>query len=288
MASRPALPIQPLTNRVPIVDENGNPTPYFIRYLKERGLDIDGRVTPEQVMQLIVDWSEGRFINTELPLIGGGALSSDLTLEHDVSGVAAGTYGDATNVARVTVDDMGHVTDVEEIPITGGSGSVPVWGFSSAGTAVSTSGSSSKGFIFQPQETMTIDSIAMIVDGHGVGTPVDYTISLLTVNNATAAGTVTTVEFTGPIHTVNQAAGQPALLYDALTLPEVLSPGTNYAIIATASVAAARVRHDGNQNTLMIPFLALCPRGFFSSAAIAPAAAYTVGDVFAGGGRRVA
>lgn len=115
-------PIQPLTDRIPIINGDGTPTNYFIRYLQERGIDLDTKVTPEEVAQMILDWSEARSINAVAPIVGGGTLDANVSIGHDVSGVTPGTYGDATNVARVTVDEYGHVTDVEEVPITGGGG----------------------------------------------------------------------------------------------------------------------------------------------------------------------
>lgn len=41
-----------------------------------------------------------------------------ITLGHKFSGTTNGTYGDATHVAKVTVDKAGHVTDVENVAIT--------------------------------------------------------------------------------------------------------------------------------------------------------------------------
>jgi hypothetical protein len=38
-------------------------------------------------------------------------------VSHDASGVVAGTYGDAANSARVTVDAKGHVTSATTVPI---------------------------------------------------------------------------------------------------------------------------------------------------------------------------
>jgi len=63
-----------------------------------------------------------RQIHTTSPVLGGGPLSSDLTLSHAASGVTAGTYGDGTHVPQFTVDADGHVTGVTEVAITGGGG----------------------------------------------------------------------------------------------------------------------------------------------------------------------
>lgn len=120
MSTRP--PIQPLTDRIPIINGDGTPTNYFIRYLQERGVDLDTKVTPEEVAQMILDWSKARSIDAVAPIVGGGTLDANVSIGHEVSGVTPGTYGDATNVARVTVDEYGHVTDVVEVPITGGGG----------------------------------------------------------------------------------------------------------------------------------------------------------------------
>jgi len=61
-------------------------------------------------------------------LQGGGALSADVTLsvapagvsdtELSLTGVSAGTYGDATHVARVTVNAQGRVTSITEVTFT--------------------------------------------------------------------------------------------------------------------------------------------------------------------------
>ena len=68
-------------------------------------------------------------------MTGGGALSSDVTLsianggvgtaQLAVSGVTAGTYGDADTIPVVTVDPTGRVMAVTTVP-SSGSGTVPV------------------------------------------------------------------------------------------------------------------------------------------------------------------
>jgi len=125
MASRP--PVQPLTDRVPIINPDGTASLYFIQYLQERGIDISEGVP------------QTRRVNTNLPLTGGGELSSDLTLDHGPSGVAAGVYGDATKVPQFNVDVDGHITGVVEVPIAGGGGSVTYWGWGFVGLPTPTS-----------------------------------------------------------------------------------------------------------------------------------------------------
>jgi hypothetical protein len=53
-----------------------------------------------------------------LSLADGGA-GGNATWTHDNSGVAAAVYGDATNVAQVTINVTGHVTAAANVPITG-------------------------------------------------------------------------------------------------------------------------------------------------------------------------
>lgn len=113
---------QPLSQNFPIVNSDGTPNDYFIRWAQERQIDITAGITAEQAQQLIVDWSAQRHINTMAPIAGGGALNSDLTISHAVSGVVADTYGDSTHVPQITVDENGHITDVVDVPISGGGG----------------------------------------------------------------------------------------------------------------------------------------------------------------------
>ena len=50
--------------------------------------------------------------------VDADATNKKITLGHKFSGVTGGAYGDATHVAKVTVDKAGHVTGVENVAIT--------------------------------------------------------------------------------------------------------------------------------------------------------------------------
>ena len=50
--------------------------------------------------------------------VDADATNKKITLGHKFSGATDGTYGDATHVAKVTVDKAGHVTGVENVAIT--------------------------------------------------------------------------------------------------------------------------------------------------------------------------
>jgi len=129
--------LQPLVSNQKIANPDGTPTDYFIRWAQQRQIDIQNGINAEQAQQLINDWAAQRDIIAGNGLNGGGPLSSDVTLNVgagigiDVSAsaisledtaVVPGVYGDATNVAQITVDQQGRITNVVNVPITGGGG----------------------------------------------------------------------------------------------------------------------------------------------------------------------
>lgn len=101
MSNRP--PVPPITNQFPIVNDSGQPTDYFIRWLQERGFEIDGMLTPERVRELIDEWSATRAVNTGLGLSGGGTLDNDLTLSLNAA------LGDLNDVDLSTPPTDGQV-----------------------------------------------------------------------------------------------------------------------------------------------------------------------------------
>lgn len=78
-------------------------------------LTLDDEYVEDLVGTMLVDTADVTLTYTDAT----GEISADLT----PTGVAAGTYGDATNVPQITVDANGRVTDVVDVPITGGGGS---------------------------------------------------------------------------------------------------------------------------------------------------------------------
>lgn len=65
----------------------------------------------------------GTYITTDLNA------SNNMVISHADSGVTAGTYGSATQVAQVTLDDQGHITSCSNVTITGGGGSSMTFDF---------------------------------------------------------------------------------------------------------------------------------------------------------------
>lgn len=114
--------LQPLVNNQPIVNSDGTPTQYFIRWAQQRQIDINAGVTLEQVQTLIDEWAAHRQIHAGTGLTGGGALASDVTLNLEDTLVDPGTYGDATHAVQLLVDQQGRITAITAVPIAGGGG----------------------------------------------------------------------------------------------------------------------------------------------------------------------
>jgi hypothetical protein len=75
--------LQPLAQNFQVVDENGFPTLYFIKWAQQRQIDI---------------------------------------LKIADTAVAPGTYGDATHVGQFTVDQQGRITAAANVAVSGGGG----------------------------------------------------------------------------------------------------------------------------------------------------------------------
>lgn len=110
--------IQPLQDRVQIVNANGTPTPFFIRWAKQRQIDISEGITAAQAQDLINTWALARDIIAGIGLDGGGNLSADITINLEDTAVTPDIYGDATNIPQITIDQQGRITSAVDIPIS--------------------------------------------------------------------------------------------------------------------------------------------------------------------------
>lgn len=133
-----------LSANAAIVDPTtGRPSPEFYRYLlslsKTANSALGGEVlTPAgsgltgggavaDGLSLALDASSTRNVDHSAVsvvagtgLTGGGSITSDRTIDLEDTAVTPGTYGDASNVSRITVDQQGRVTGVVDVPIPAG------------------------------------------------------------------------------------------------------------------------------------------------------------------------
>ena len=163
--------------------------------------------------------------------VDADATNKKITLGHKFSGATNGTYGDATHVAKVTVDKAGHVTGVENVAITN-----PEYSIVKDTTA-------QDGFIATYHLTK---------DGANVGTPInipkDYLVKSAEVKTSAGAGDASGlpagtkyIDFT--INTYDSVSGSGTTSHIYLNvedLVDVYTPG-NGINISNANVISAKV-----------------------------------------------
>lgn len=159
-------PINPLNYQAKITNPDGTPTKEFIRQWQQQV--TTNTLTEEQLIEAL----EAAFVavaaaaeaaalanavaatqvggdGTDIAPIPAPLSGGNVVLSLTGTAVTPGTYGDATNSAQITVDQKGRITDVVNVPISGGSGGggSPSW-YSGVGNripfvnAVATGGSS--------------------------------------------------------------------------------------------------------------------------------------------------
>ena len=167
--------------------------------------------------------------------VDADASNKKITLGHKFSGATNGTYGDATHVAKVTVDKAGHVTGVENVAIT-----VPEYSIVKDTTA-------QDGFIATYHLTK---------DGANVGTainiPKDYLVKSAEVKVATGsdasgfpAGT-TYIDFVVNTYDTTSGSGTESHIYlNVETLVKTHTAGNGISISDTNVISAKVVVANG-------------------------------------------
>jgi hypothetical protein len=128
--------LQPLDNKFAIVDRHGNPTDYFIRWAQQKQIDIGSSITLTDLAnylaahklasgQGIALTPDGNLADSpSISVLNGTGLDFDVmhNLKLADTAVVPGTYGDATHVPAIVVDQQGRITGVTLVAISGGGG----------------------------------------------------------------------------------------------------------------------------------------------------------------------
>lgn len=167
--------------------------------------------------------------------VDADATNKKITLGHKFSGATNGTYGDATHVAKVTVDKAGHVTGVENVEVD-----IPEYTIVKDATA-------QDGFIATYHLTK---------DGSNVGTainiPKDYLVKSAEVKVATGsdasgfpAGT-TYIDFVVNTYDTTSGSGTESHIYlNVETLVKTHTAGNGISISDTNVISAKVVAANG-------------------------------------------
>ena len=242
--------LQPLAQNFKIVDEYGNPTPYFIQWAQQRQIDITAGITSAEAQQLIDDWAAARDVIAGAGLTGGGPLSNDVTLNvgagtgigigaNDVhlldTAVTPGTYGDATHVGQFVVDQQGRVTGASNIAIAASGGGGSVFSMPAAPvTGLDTGGNACLGNIVIIKEQITVSALYGTFSNAAIGNV--YNMFIATVNTANSA-IIATVGTATPF-TTTATGGQTKKF--AFATPVVLTPGAYlFALVKTSSTTTS-------------------------------------------------
>lgn len=159
--------ISPMQFTEAIVDEQGRPTPYFLKqwaFQRSSNLGMDEIIVEIKAVNDAITAVQAINLIAGVGLDGGGDLSGeDRTFDLADTTVVPGTFGSATRSAKITVDQQGRLTAVVEVAIAGGGGA---GGDSFAwpvemDNVFSGSGAATKGVFIEPLIDIIVKGVAV-------------------------------------------------------------------------------------------------------------------------------
>lgn len=233
--------LQPLDEKFAIVDDQGRPTLYFIKWAQQKQIDIQASITSDQFNTLLLEYllahqlQEGDGIaltpsgnlddSPEISVRNGTGLNFDgmQNLKIADTAVTPGTYGDATHVGQFTVDQQGRITAAADVAISGGGG-----GGNNLRPALQISGN------YLPADTINYNTGTVVASNNLItfmpfSRDVDIDAIVVHVTTATAAGN----SVRGALYSAHPTTGLP----DAL-IEEGAAQATNSTGIKAITLAA--------------------------------------------------
>jgi hypothetical protein len=156
------------------------------------------------------------------------------------TGVTPGSYGDGSNVPRLTVDAQGRITSVTTLPVSGG-GSSSTGGHVSGATGTLGSGSPSayatKGLLFVPDQPILVSHLRAYIDA--AATSQDHYAQIAEVSGVSGSDTVTAVLATSA--TLPTTSTELHLSRFALAPAVLLEAGTTYLLASGTAATPKRI-----------------------------------------------
>jgi hypothetical protein len=122
----------------------------------------------------------------------GGGLAGEVTLDLEQTGVAPGTYGDSGNIAQFTIDAVGRISNVTEVPTSGDISRVNITaGTGLSGTVDTTSGDHT--------QTLELTDTGVTAASYGTAT----SIPQITVDAKGRITTITSLDVTDHVQALS-------------------------------------------------------------------------------------
>lgn len=177
--------LQPLEQQFAIVDAQGRPTEYFIRWAQQKQIDIGDSITLGVLQDFLTAHAlqegegiaftpDGDLNNApSIAIRNGTGLDFDAMHNIKIADTAAvpGSYGDSSHIPKVTVDQQGRITDISQVPAAGGGGALTLIGQTILGASTA-----SIAFTGIPA---TFEDLIVVFRGQLVAPTVDYVWAFL-------------------------------------------------------------------------------------------------------------